>query len=159
MRAGLNLTVDFDLKVGGVQESVTVSGQSSILETEKPELAAYVSSVFQRDLPLSTRHDLSDSLEVTPGVAARSFISNNGNQVYMLRGTDVEQHVVLVDGGDMGSSRQGRTDFVNFSTLSVADTEVKTGGGDATQPIGFGVILNIEAKSGTDQFHGSIAGS
>ena len=159
MRAGLNLTVDFELKPGAVQDSVTVSSQSSILETEKPELAAYVSSEFQRDLPLSTRHDLSDSLEVTPGVAARTFISNNGNQVYMLRGTDVEQHVVLVDGGDMGSSRQGRTDFVNFSTLSVADTEVKTGGGDATQPIGFGVVLNIEAKSGTNKFHGSVAGS
>lgn len=159
IRAGLNLTVNFVMQVGTVQQTVSVSAESSILETEQPELSAYVSSQFISDLPLTTRHDLSDALEVAPGVAERNFINNNGEQVYMLRGTDVEQHVVLVDGADMGSSRQGRTDFVNFSTLSVADTQVKTGGGDATQPAGLGVVVSYEGKSGTNQLHGAVASS
>jgi hypothetical protein len=159
IRAGLNLTVNFAMQPGSVQQTVTVSSDTSILETEQPEIAAYIAADFQRELPLSTRHDLSDALEVTPGVAARTFISNNGNQVYMLRGTDVEQHVVLIDGADMGSSRQGRTDFVNFSALSVADSEAKTGGGDATQPLGLGVVLSVETKTGTNQFHGAVGSS
>ena len=155
IRAGLNLTVNFSLQPGSVQQTVTVNSDSSILETEQPQIAAYIAADFQRELPLSTRHDLTDSLEVTPGIAARTFISNNGTQVYMLRGTDVEQHVVLIDGADMSSSRQARTDFVNFSALSVADSEAKTGGGDATQPAGLGVVLSVETKSGTNQLHGA----
>jgi Carboxypeptidase regulatory-like domain/TonB-dependent Receptor Plug Domain len=159
IRAGLNLTTNFVMQVGAVQQTVSVNAQSSILETEQPDLAAYVSSRFVQDLPLTTRHDLSDALEVAPGVAERNFVNNNGVQVYMLRGTDVEQHVVLVDGADMGSSRQGRTDFVNFSPLSVADTQVKTGGGDASQPAGLGVVVSYEGKSGTNQFHGAVESS
>ena len=159
VRAGLNLTIDFEMKVGTVEETVTVTGEAPLLETEKPIQAVNVAGDFQRDLPLSTRHDLTDSLEVTPGVAARTFISNNGTQVYMLRGTDVEQHVVLIDGADMGSSRQGRTDFVNFSTATVADSQVKTGGADAAAPIGLGVVLNVATKSGTNQLHGTLGAS
>ncbi len=159
IRAGLNLTVNFAMQPGSVQQTVTVTSESSILETEQPQIAAYIAADFQRELPLSTRHDLTDALEVTPGVAARTFISNNGTQVYMLRGTDVEQHVVLVDGADMGSSRQGRTDFVNFSALSVSDSQAKTGGGDSSQPVGLGVVLSIETKTGTNKFHGAIGGS
>lgn len=155
VRAGLNLTLDIDLKTGTVQESVTVSGEAPLLETEKPIQAVNVAADFQRALPLSTRHDLTDSLEVTPGVAARTFISNNGTQVYMLRGTDVEQHVILIDGADMSSARQSRTDTVNFATSSVADSQVKTGGADASVPDGTGVLLNVATKSGTNQIHGT----
>ncbi len=155
VRAGLNLTVDIQLRVGAVTETVTVTGEAPLLETEKPIQSVNVAGDFQRDLPLSTRHDLTDALEVTPGVAARTFISNNGTQVYMLRGTDVEQHVVLIDGADMGSSRQGRTDFVNFSSATIADSQVKTGGADAAAPIGLGVVLNVATKSGTNQLHGT----
>ena len=122
VRAGLNLTVDIEMKLGAVEQTVNVSGDAPLLETEKAVQAVNVASDFQRELPLSTRHDLTDSLEVTPGVAARTFISNNGTQDYMLRGTDVEQHVVLIDGADMGSSRQGRTDFVQAVKVIAEDS-------------------------------------
>ncbi|MCX6629208.1 MAG: TonB-dependent receptor [Candidatus Solibacter sp.] len=155
VRAGLNLNLDIELKTGAVQSTVTVTGEAPLLETEKPIQAVNVSGDFQRALPLSTRHDLTDALEVAPGVAARTFISNNGTQVYMLRGTDVEQHVILIDGADMSSARQSRTDTVNFATSSVSDSQVKTGGADATAPAGLGVLLNVATKSGTDQIHGT----
>ena len=155
VRAGLNLNLDIEMKTGTLQETVTVTEEAPLLETEKPIQAVNVAGDFQRALPLSTRHDLTDALEVAPGVAARTFISNNGTQVYMLRGTDVEQHVILIDGADMSSARQSRTDTVNFATSSVSDSQVKTGGADATAPAGLGVLLNVATKSGTDQFHGT----
>src|SRR4029079_3120779 len=93
---------------------------------------------FQRLLPLSTRRDLTDALEVTPGVTARNLIANNGTQPYMLRGTDVEQHVVQIDGADMVTSRQGRMETVRLPTNAVADSQVKTGRGPADAPGGGG---------------------
>jgi hypothetical protein len=159
VRAGLNLTVDVRLSVGTVSETVTVSGVSPVLETERAIQSVNIAGDFQMTLPLTVRHDLTDALEVTPGVTSRSFIANNGTQVYMVRGTDVEQHVVQIDGADMGSSRQGRTDYVNMSTFGVADTQVTTGGADATVPIGLGVVMDVTSKSGTDQLRGNAGSS
>jgi hypothetical protein len=151
VRAGLNLTLDVVLTVGSVQESIIVSGEPPLLESQKPIQAVNVAGDFQRLLPLSTRRDLTDALEVTPGVTARNLIANNGTQTYMLRGTDVEQHVVLIDGADMASSRQGRMEIVRLPTNAIADSQVRTGGADASAPAGLGVVFNVTTKAGTNR--------
>ncbi len=158
-RAGLTLTVDLVLQLGAMSENVTVTGDAPLLETERAVQAVNITGEFQRALPLTTRRDFTDFLEVTPGVTGRSFIANNGTQVYMLRGTDVENHIVQIDGADIGSPRQSQPTFVKFSSTTVADTQVKTGGADASAPIGVGVVLNVATKSGTNQFHGTLGTS
>ena len=78
-----------------------------MLEVSKPVRAVNIGGELQRALPLSSRKDFTDFLEVTPGVTARTFDQGSGGQVYMLRGSEIENHVVQVDGADMGSARQG----------------------------------------------------
>ena len=155
VRAGLNLTLDIVLTLGSVAESITVRGDPPLLESQKPIQAVNVAGDFQRMLPLTTRRDVTDALEVTPGVTARNLIANNGTQTYMLRGTDVEQHVVQIDGADMVSSRQGRMETVRLPTNAVADSQVKTGGADASAPAGLGVIFNVTTRVGTNRFSGT----
>ncbi len=155
VRAGLNLTLDIVLEVGSVEETVVVSGAPPLLESQEPIQAVNVAGDFQRLLPLSTRRDLTDALEVTPGVTARNLIANNGTQTYMLRGTDVEQHVVLIDGADMASSRQGRMEIVRLPTNAIADSQVRTGGADASAPAGLGVVFNVTTRVGTNRLSGS----
>ena len=155
VRAGLNLTLDIVLTLGSVEESIIVSGESPLLETQKPIQAVNIAGDFLRLLPLSTRRDLTDALEVTPGVTARNLIANNGTQTYMLRGTDVEQHVVQIDGADMVTSRQGRMETVRLPTNAVADSQVKTGGADASAPAGLGVVFNVTTRVGTNRLSGT----
>jgi hypothetical protein len=155
VRAGLNLTLDIVLPLGGVQESIVVRGDSPLLETQKPVQAVNIAGEFQRLLPLSTRRDVTDALEITPGVTARNLIANNGTQTYMLRGTDVEQHVVQIDGADMVSSRQGRMETVRLPTNAVADSQVKTGGADASSPAAMGVVFNVTTRVGTNRLSGT----
>jgi TonB-dependent receptor-like protein len=115
-----------------------------------------ISGELQRALPLSSRKDFSDFLEVTPGVTARTFDQGSGGQVYMLRGSEIENHVVQVDGADMGSFRQGWAGlYVGLSNESIDDTQIKTGGVDASAPLGVGVVINIATPSGTNQIKGS----
>jgi hypothetical protein len=73
----------------------------------------------------------------------------------MLRGTDVEQHVVLIDGADMVTARQGPMETVRLSTIAVADSQVKTGGADASAPAALGVVFNVTTRVGTNRFSGS----
>src|SRR5262245_10730347 len=155
VRAGLNLSLDIVLTIGSVAENVIVSGDTPLLETQKPVQAVNVAGDFQRLLPVSTRRDVTDALEVTPGVTARNLIANNGTQTYMLRGTDVEQHVVQIDGADMVSSRQGRMETVRLPTNAVADSQVKTGGADASAPAGLGVVFNVTTTVGTNRLSGT----
>jgi hypothetical protein len=154
-RAGLNLTLDIVLTLGSVEESIIVSGDGPLLETHKPIQAVNIAGDFLRQLPLSTRRDVTDVLEVTPGVTARNLIANNGTQTYMLRGTDVEQHVVLIDGADMVTARQGPMETVRLSTIAVADSQVKTGGADASAPAALGVVFNVTTRVGTNRLSGS----
>lgn len=118
-----------------------------------------ISGQFQRDLPLTSRSQLTDFLEVTPGVAARAGDATGGGQIYMLRGGELENHVVQLDGADMGSFRQNRADrLLTFNTDAVSDVQVTTGAIDASTPLGSGAVINVSTKSGTDQFRG-VAGA
>ncbi len=156
VRAGLNLTLDIVLTLGSVEENVIVRGDSPLLETQKPIQAVNIAGDFLRQLPLSARRDLTDALEATPGVTARNLTANNGTQTYMLRGTDVEQHVVQIDGADMVTSRQGRVEQVRLPTIAVADSQVKTGGADASSPAGLGVVFNVTTRVGTNRLSGTV---
>jgi hypothetical protein len=156
VRAGLNIAVDVVLKVGAMSETVQVTADSPMLEVQKPVQSVNISGEMQRSLPLGTRKDFSEFLEVTPGVTARTFDQGTGGQVYMLRGGEIEGHVVQVDGADMGSFRQAWAGlYVGLSTDAIEDTQVKTGGVDASAPLGVGVVINIATPSGTNQLKGS----
>jgi hypothetical protein len=154
--AGLNLTVDIALKIGSLDETIQVVAEAPMLETSSSSKAVNISGDLQRSLPLTSRKDFTDFLEVTPGVTARGFDQASGGQVYMVRGTDIESHVTLVDGADMGSFRQNWAGlYMGLSTDSIEDVQVKTGGSDASSPIGMGAITQVATKSGTNQLRGA----
>ena len=156
IRAGLNIEVDIALQVGAIQETVTVTADTPMLEVQKPVQSVNIGGEFQRSLPLGSRHDYSEFLEVTPGVTARSFDQATGGQVYMLRGSEIENHVVQIDGADVGSFRQGWAGlYVNFGGDAIQDTQVTTGGSDASAPLGVGVVINVATPSGTNRFTGA----
>ena len=154
--AGLNLTIDLALQLGTLGETIQVVADTPMLETERSSKTVNISGELQRALPLTSRKDFSDFLEVTPGVTARGFDQASGGQVYMVRGTDIESHVTLVDGADMGSFRQNWAGlYVGLSTDALQDVQVKTGGSDASSPIGMGAITQVATQSGTNQLRGS----
>ncbi len=156
MRAGLNLTIELALKVGALGETVEVTVETPLLESEKPVQAVNISGEFQRSLPLSTRRDWSDFLEVTPGVTSRTIATlGTGGQMYLLRGGEIDGHVYQVDGADLGSFRQTIPSYLGLSTEAIADTQVKTGGIDASAPLGTGVVINIATQSGTNVLKGA----
>ena len=138
IHAALNIDVDIPMKVGSVTETVQVIAETPMLEVQKPVQAINITGDMQRQLPLLAKRDWSGYLEVTPSVAS---IDNGGgySQVYMVRGTDMEGHVFQLDGTDIGSFRQARADAIQLSTEAIQDVQVKTGGLDASAPLGVGV--------------------
>src|SRR5262249_15058319 len=50
LRAGANFQVDIVMKIGSLQESVTVAGESPMLEVGKPSNVLNISGDFQREM-------------------------------------------------------------------------------------------------------------
>jgi hypothetical protein len=65
--------------------------------------------------------------------------------------------VIQIDGADMAGAQQSSTLYVNLPTEAIGDVQVKTGGNDATTPLGVGVVINISTKSGTDTLHAAFS--
>jgi hypothetical protein len=158
IRAGLNIGLDIEMALDTVEVTVKVVADTPMVEVRQPVQAVNISGELQRAIPLSSRKDFSDFLEVTPGITARTLDQGNGGQVYMLRGSDIDNHVVQIDGADIGSFRQGLAgQYVGLSIDAIQDTQVKTGGVDAASPLGVGAIINIATPSGTNRLAGSMS--
>lgn len=157
VRAGLNLDLNIEMALGGLEEVVEVKAETPLLETQKAATAVNISGELQRQLPLSSRGQFADFMEVTPGVAARAGDATGGGQIYMVRGGELENHVIQLDGADMGSFRQNRADrLLTLNTDAIGDVQVKTAAVDASVPLGSGAVINVSTKSGTDQFKGAV---
>lgn len=154
VRAGATFTVNVTLQLSSLSENVTVTADSPMIETAAPSSSVLVSGEFQREIPLSSRRNWSDVLELTPGIYSRPFDDNSGRQVYHGRGSGHWTHAISIDGANAVSYYDAQPTFINMSTDSIGDVEMKTGGVDAASPMGTGINVNIVTPSGGNLFHG-----
>jgi len=155
IQAGLNITVDIQLKVGSLNETVEVSGETPLLETQSAEQTVNLAGELLRNVPLSGRHDWSDALQVTPGIISASSDAYGG-QTYFLRGSENENHATLLDGVDIGNfSQNWPSNTISIANESLGDIQIKTGGNDASSPAAMGMVINLASPTGSDRFHGS----
>ena len=156
VRPGLDVTVDIPLPAGAQTESVEVAGDPPLIDTQNPEQTVNLSGELLRNVPVTGRHDWSDSLQITPGITSASSDAQGG-QTYFLRGSENENHATLYDGMDVGSFQQNwPSNTISISNESLGDIQIKTGGNDASSPAAMGMVINLASPVGSDQFHGSV---
>jgi hypothetical protein len=156
VRAGLNVTVDVQLKVGSADQTVQVSAEAPLIDLQSAEQATNLSGELLRSIPITGRHDWSDSLQITPGIISASSDAEGG-QTYFLRGSENENHATLLDGMDIGSFEQNwPSNTISIANESLGDIQIKTGGNDASSPAAMGMVLNLASPVGSDQYHGSV---
>ena len=153
---GFRAQVNSELGLSTVQESVTVSGQSPLVDT----IETGTKTAFDRDAlqNIPSARDPWVMLERTPGIAmdrANVGGSQSGQQSgFVSRGAGGGNTKWSVDGVDITDmSATGATPmYFDFDMLE--QMQVTTGGADVTQQTG-GVGINLVTRSGTDQFRGS----
>jgi hypothetical protein len=162
---GQQAVVDFSLMVGQSQQTVTVEGQVSQVDTESTTVQAVVEQKQINDLPLNGRN-FTDLITLVPGVAGGSQVGNGGaNLLYGLEnnfsvsGARSEGQAYLLDGTDVqGFWQHGSGSGVMGTTLGVdaiAEFSVLTNTYGA-QYGGNGAVVSTVSKSGTNDWHGSL---
>ncbi len=155
LRGGVNFQVDIVLEIGAVAETITVTGDSPMLEVSKPGNVLNIDGEFQKQMPLAARKNWTDFLEQTPGVHSRPFDDGSGRSVYFGHATEHFAHVVQLEGMQAGNYNDFQLTYVQMGSDMIEDTQVKTGGSDASTPMGTGLAINVITKSGGNTFRGT----
>ena len=146
--------INFSLKPATLSETVTVTGESPIVDVTRSDVATSVSTQQIQDLPVASRRWI-DLAMLTPGTSQdniRGFFYR-GN-VNLGAGTREYSNAFVVDGvnntwAEMGEPRQ------NFAMDAIQEFKVSTSTYKAEYGLATGGVLSVVTKSGTNQLHGS----
>jgi len=148
--------LDVRLEIGAVSESVTVTGETGVVETTRSQTSTVVEEKLVRDLPINGRNFL-DFTTLTPGVVRdpRGGDLSFGGQ----RGT---VNSFLIDGADsnnlffgQSTGRQGVRNPYSVSMDAVQEFQVNTNGFAPEIGRAAAGVVNVVTKSGTNELHGT----
>ena len=144
------LTLDVKLEVGKVQEQVSVTAETQLIDSTSSATGTTVTPRQITEYPVNGRNYL-DLLQLVPGVAInRQSSGDNANPVL---GERSGNNNFFIDG-------QPNKDTVNggpaaqFNQETIAEFQVLTTGFKAEFGQASGAIVNVITKSGGNAFHG-----
>lgn len=157
MRAGSTFTIDITLKIGALSETISVVGETPMLEVSRPGNLITIDGALLRAVPITSRRIWSDAIDMTPGVNSRTVDTGGGQMVYYARGAEVYNHSFNIEGAPASAFADGAATGLSLSGDSIADVEIKLGAVDASSPSTTGVVVNIVTPRGGNQYHGAAA--
>ncbi len=156
MTVGFSANASTQLGVSAVQETVTVTGATPIVDTK--ETGTKQTFTLEQLQSIPSARDPWVILQQTAGIAMdRENIGGNmsGQQSnYISRGGNPTNNKWSLDGVDITDMSATGSSASYFDFDSFQEMTINTGGVDVTQQTG-GVGINLVTKSGTDQFKGS----
>lgn len=156
---GVNLTLDFNLKVAGVQEALTITGDTPVVDTKRQGTATTITKDELARIPSS--RDPWALMRTIPGVTVDRVNvagSESGQQSqFVAKGADPKDAVWSIDGVVITDMAAIGASPSYFTYDSFDEVNFNTGGSNVTQSTG-GLGVNLVAKRGTNSFHGSLGG-
>ncbi len=161
LTVGQNMVVNVTLKLGGLDEKVTVTGEAEVVNTRQSSVAALVDQQQIRELPLNGR-DFSQLTLLQAGVtwAATSTASVDrgmGTQV-SVAGARPNQISFQLDGTDINTQGNGAPGSAAGGLLgveTVREFQVLVNNYSAEYGRSSGGIVTAVTRSGTNDLHGS----
>jgi hypothetical protein len=155
-------TLNFSLRVGSANTTVTVAANAVQIETSTAELGTVISSTEVNALPLNGRN-FTELLLLSPGVSPVNATENAGfggigNPVGTVvlpsvNGQNNRSNMYLLDGiNNYGSIRD--TYAVQPTLDDIEEFKVQSHNDEAQFGQVLGGIVNVVTKSGTNTFHG-----
>jgi outer membrane receptor protein involved in Fe transport len=150
-RIGQEGTVDFTLRLGAIAETVLVSGQAALVETQHT-VGAHLDTKALDELPTLTR-DFADLAKLAPGVSTRGA----GGSGFTAGGARQYQNNIIVDGATNVMQFYGSQADL-YPQDWIQEFEVMTGGASAEFGQAIGGIVNVVTRSGSNDFSGRAYG-
>jgi hypothetical protein len=140
------------LQVGGVTESVTVSSEAKVLDTDRATVSETIGERAIVELPLSGRNVWSLA-STTPGVLGG--LNSDIGLSFRGAGQREIQNSLSLDGINASSNLLAATSMRPIAD-AVTEVQVQTGSTSAEYGAYLGVHINVVTKSGTNSPHGTV---
>ena len=150
----------FKLAVAGASETVTVSGEPPVVESQPSGISTLIDERAINDLPLNGRR-YTDLALLTPGVTQDPRgLTSSSNGDLAFGGIRGYQSSYLVDGGDnnnafFGQARGRYRAPYQFSNEVVQEFRVSSNTYGADLGRAGGAVVNVVTKSGSNRLHGT----
>ncbi len=153
LTAGFTARLDIVLTVGGVEESITVSGASPVVDASATSTSTRLTAEMLETTPTG-RVGFFALLQQAPGVRNTIDIGGNSANANALTFRSFGQSGEAwqsLEGILTASAKTGQSGNY-FDYASVEEARVQTVGADASMPLR-GVMMDVIVKSGANQFH------
>ncbi|MFB3904528.1 MAG: TonB-dependent receptor domain-containing protein [Acidobacteriota bacterium] len=152
--------VDVSLQVGGVSETLTVTSASTLLQTDRAEVRAELPSKELEDLPVPIGRNYQTLFGTLPGfstpVNAHSVPTNPSRALqFNVNGTSSSSNDIRIDGASQFDIWLPHITVYIPSLEAIETVNVVTNSFDAEQGLAGGAAINVQIKSGTNDYHGS----
>lgn len=159
--------LDFDLKVGSIHETATVTAHASPVQTEEASEGFTLGSEFFEELPLLGRNII-DLVTLGPGAIPRQLggfthdiindLQGNRGAVDLnapVNGARSTQNVYILDGAD-NTDRNTFSVAVEPPMESVAEFRIQSSLAPAEFGDAGGGVIDVATKPGSQEFHGNV---
>jgi Carboxypeptidase regulatory-like domain len=159
LQVGTNMTINLTLAVGGIEETVTVAGQSPLIDTTSARVGGNIGAEELAETPATHRNYFA-IVSLLPGVVFTPSIQM-GNDTIVAAGQTSQNNNVSVDGGYNADDALGTSAGAQVRTPleAIQEFQVMTSMYDAEFGRASGAIVNAVTKAGTNQFRGVLFGA
>ena len=161
LRVAQNARIDVTMQVGNTSEQVTVHGEGlAQVNTQSSELGGTITGKEVTQLQLNGRN-FTQLITLVPGVSNQTgqdegVVGAEGSISYSVNGGRTEYNNWEVDGGDMMDNGSNFSLNVYPSVEAIEEVQVLTSNYGAQYGKNGSGTVEVETKSGTNQFHGSL---
>jgi hypothetical protein len=156
LEVGKTQQVDVVLEVGGVEETITVTGESPLVDTTSKEIGGHISAQEFVDTP-SFNRNFAGYLGMLPGVVATISATTFGADSISVAGQNIRNVNYTMDGSNNNDTFNGGNGGAQarVPVEAVQEFQLLTSQFDAEYGLASGGIVNSVSKQGTNSYHGS----
>ena len=155
LHVGETPSIDVQMVLSSLEETVTVTAQTPMVEVTSKQVGASLTSSEIEDLPSINRSFIMFA-SLLPGVVARQGTGTLSADVIYVNGQDDNNNQFNIDGAANDDDQNGGNagGQVRAAFEAMAEFQILTSQFDAEFGRTIGGVINAVTKSGTNEFHG-----
>src|SRR3989442_2110102 len=156
VEVGKTVSIEIQLEVGGIEQQVTVTAESPLVDTTSKQLGGSVPTQELQDVP-SLNRNFTSYLSLLPGITSTISVNSFGADSIRVNGQATQNANYMLDGAGNNDNFNNGNGGAQARTPveAVQEFQLLTSNFDAEFGQTSGGVVNAVSKQGTNTLHGT----
>src|SRR5262245_16908724 len=157
VEVGKTVSLEVQLEVGGIEQQVTVTAESPLVDTTSKQLGGSVPTQELQDVP-SLNRNFTSYLSLLPGITSTISVDSFGADSIRVNGQATQNSNYMLDGAGNNDNFNNGNGGAQARTPveAVQEFQLLTSNFDAEFGSTSGGVVNAVSKQGTNNYHGTL---